>query len=107
MKQRTESCRDIAEAEWSEGVAHDFGLVFGAVEDLRAVPAPNVEADVGAEDVPQVALLNLAGVMLGVNHEDAAGRNGNVVDVRATAGDPAIMEDDDALGRKFVQLGPE
>lgn len=51
----------------------DLGLVFGAVEELGAVSSANVEANVGAEHVAEIALLDPTGVVLGVNHNSPPG----------------------------------
>ena len=78
----------------------EANLVVKPVDELRFVTASDRELRLTEQ---RTADSDLALVSLRVDHPDAGWRDGDVVDVCATAGDPPVMQDDDALRQRFRQ----
>jgi hypothetical protein len=83
----------------------DLGL--HPLNELRAVAAADVEAQIGLEPAAEIALLDAAFVVLGVDHEDASLADDEVVDVRPRAWNTAVVQDGDPLLAQPVEAVPD
>ena len=90
-----------------QGFGHRPHLPAQSVDDLRAIATAHVETVVDLEEPADVALLDEAGVVLGVHDPDARAGHHEMIDVPLGLRDLTVVEQYGAVTQALLEAGRE